>query len=110
MNQKAQDWIVERVGEEIVGCCMSISNNCYHEYPIRLEFYSATKSRDLLKDLDRIASLLNMFADILSVETIVDDYFSKNDNHWKMHIRTFKLYVKDALQRARDSKLEEIGI
>jgi hypothetical protein len=112
MDQEAKNWIVKKANEEIVGCCIDISNNCRHRYPIEWGKFDGEKVKKIIKSLDRISRLLIMFSDLLTVDSIIDDFFSNSDSHWKTesNIRTFKLLVKDALQRARDSKLQELGL
>lgn len=68
-------------------------------------------------NLDKIVMLLVNFSEYVNHKTVIDDYFNEDkklprdkQNHWSSeeHIRDFKCFVKEALVKARDSKLEMI--
>jgi len=121
MNNEAKNWIKNKVISEIIGKCCNISNNCQHKHPIILRDTNGKypsmdikTNDDTIKSFNKIKFLLYNFGDFMDVDNIVDEHFSikKNQNQWstESHIKTFKLYVRDALIEVRDNKLSEIGI
>lgn len=121
MKQKAKDWIKKKVLSEITGNCCSLSNDCEHKYPIVLRTLDTRypdmdrkTNENIIKSFNKIKFLLYNFGEFIDVDNVIDDFYSreKNQNHWytEEHVKTFKLYVRDALVEVRDNKLEDIGI
>lgn len=119
MNIEARSWIKKKVVSEIIGNCCDISNNCQHKHPIVLRDLNTrypnmdkeTNDRTI-DSFNKIKFLLYNFGDFIDIDNLVDEHFSKkcNQNQWstESHIRTFKLYVSDALVEVRDKKLCEL--
>jgi len=125
MEDNAKKWLTNKVMRDIIGCCCEISNLCGHKYPFDKTRWNEnyigkstpTYGEMINNNLDKIVMLLVNFSEYVNHKTVIDDYFNEDkklprdkQNHWSSeeHIRDFKCFVKEALVKARDSKLEMI--
>ena len=122
MEEAAKQWLLAKVEDGIIVSCYNISNSYDilsrrgYEYPFtNLDLNDQDLSiifNSINKELSKIAMLLYNFPDLVDIDTLIPNYFSRKGYYssWDTpnHISDFKRFIGEAKIILRDKKISNL--